>query len=90
MLQAAFGSNMVPGRMPPPGHSTDVVPAMLTPGEAVVNRGGIKHIPGGRETIAKANAKGNAEKSKDVTGRGMVKKDGTKPGNHVAVHIKMA
>lgn len=81
MLQAAMGSNQVPGQ-----GTGDTVPAMLTPGEAVVNKGGIAHIPGGRPAIAAANAKGNA--MKPSMGRGMVKKP---PGhNHVAVHIKMA
>lgn len=80
MLQAAMGANQVPGR-----GMGDTVPAMLTPGEAVVNKGGIQHIPGGRQTIAAANAKGNA--MKPSMGRGMVKKPGQ---NHVAVHIKMA
>ena len=54
------GTPKVPGRMPAKG-GTDVVPAMLTPGEAVVNRGAVKTI--GRDAIARANAKANMDHS---------------------------
>jgi hypothetical protein len=84
MLQAAMGANEVPGQ-----GNQDTVPSMLTPGEAVVNKGAISHIPGGRQTIAKANAQGNADKAAGRPAglnRGMVKK----PGSHnVAVHIHL-
>jgi hypothetical protein len=84
MLQAAMGADEVPGQ-----GNQDSVPSMLTPGEAVVNKGGISHIPGGRQTIAKANAQGNADKAAGRPAglnRGMVKK----PGSHnVAVHIHL-
>ncbi len=58
MLQAAMGASKVPGRG---SGKVDTVHAMLAPGEAVVNKAGVKHIPGGRPAIAKANAKGVAE-----------------------------
>ena len=89
MLQAAMGANTVPGQ-----GTGDKVPAMLEPGEAVVSRAGVKKLPGGRPAIAAANAKGAAEPQRGAPMRrplnqGAVKKD-VKPGNHVAVHIKMA
>lgn len=55
VLQAAMGAAKVPGRGT---GKVDTVDAKLAPGEAVVNKGAIKHIPGGRAAIAKANAKG--------------------------------
>lgn len=84
MLQAAMGADQVPGQ-----GNKDTVPAMLTPGEAVVNQGGVSHIPGGRATIAHANAQGNADKAggrPPGLNRGMVKKP---PGHNVAVHIHL-
>lgn len=84
MLQAAMGADQVPGQ-----GNKDTVPAMLTPGEAVVNQGGVSHIPGGRATIAHANAQGNADKAaggRPGLNRGMVKKA---PGHNVAVHIHL-
>lgn len=100
MLQAAMGATTVPGKTPATGN-TDVVPAMLTPGEAVVNKQAVKHIPGGRPAIAAANAKGTAEQKKgppSMPARGAPTKKmpigggakGKPNGkNHVAVHIKM-
>lgn len=93
LLQAAMGMPMVPGKPTPPG-APDTVPAMLTPGEAVVNKQAVKHIPGGRPAIAKANAKGVAEQrgapmQRKPMAQGMKPK--VKPaGNHVAIHVKMA
>lgn len=88
LLQAAMGATTVPGK-----GAGDKVPAMLEPGEAVVNKGAIKHIPGGRQTIAKANAQGNADRGAPMKRQGpsagavTKKQQGGK--NHVAVHIKM-
>lgn len=80
MLQAASGANRVPGQ----GNGrTDTVPAMLAPGEAVLNRGAAENV--GRDKIAKANAVGARKMGLN---RGMVAK---KPmgKNHVAVHVHM-
>ena len=38
-VNAMNGKTSVPGKMPPKGQNTDVTPANLTPGEAVLNRG---------------------------------------------------
>lgn len=54
-LAAAKGASRVPGHG---SGRVDTVPAMLAPGEAVVSKAGIKHLPGGRAAVAKANAKG--------------------------------
>lgn len=56
------GTARVPGK-----GSGDKVPAMLEPGEAVLN----KHAAGmiGRDKIAKANAKGNAQRQKEHVGK---------------------
>lgn len=66
-LAAAMGANKVPGKG---SGKVDQVPAVLAPGEAVVNKAGIKHIPGGRKTIAKANAKGAKEMGLSGHGKG--------------------
>lgn len=104
-LLAAVGATTVPqpGKMPMPAMpqpqpagkpNTDTVPAMLTPGEAVVNKQAVKHIPGGRQAIAKANAKGVMEqrgapaKRQPMKGGAVTKKQDAGK-NHVAVHIKM-
>jgi hypothetical protein len=50
------GTKKVPG-----SGSKDTVLAKLTPGEAVLNKGAAKNM--GRDTIAKANAKGRARKN---------------------------
>jgi hypothetical protein len=55
----AKGTPMVPGKAPAKG-DTDTVPAMLTPGEAVLNTHAAELM--GRDKIAKANAVGNAMK----------------------------
>ena len=80
MLQAASGANRVPGQG---DGRTDTVPAMLAPGEAVLNRGAAENV--GRDKIAKANAVGARKMGLN---RGMVAK---KPmgKNHVAVHVHM-
>lgn len=55
MLQAAMGAAQVPGMPPPPGTPQDRVPAMLTPGEAVLTPGAAQAA--GRGQIAALNAK---------------------------------
>lgn len=84
MLQAAMGATKVPGSMPPKGQNTDTVPAMLTPGEAVLNRHAAQSM--GRDKIAQANARGSAA----GLSRGMVKPPAgnAKGGNHFHFHIK--
>ena len=80
MLQAASGADRVPGQG---DGRADTVPAMLAPGEAVLNRGAAENV--GRDKIAKANAVGARKMGLN---RGMVAK---KPmgKNHVAVHVHM-
>lgn len=54
----AKGTDKVPGKTPPAGaKTTDTTPAMLTPGEAVLNVGAAEHL--GRDTIDVLNAIGN-------------------------------
>ncbi len=53
----ATGTAKVPGKAPAKG-STDTVPAMLTPGEAVINKEGAQMM--GRDKIAKVNQAGLA------------------------------
>ena len=52
----AKGTDKVPGKTPKTGN-TDTTPAMLTPGEAVLNVGAAEHL--GRDTIDVLNAIGN-------------------------------
>ena len=56
-INAMNGKTSVPGQMPPKGQNTDVTPANLTPGEAVLNRGAAEHL--GRDVIDVLNAIGN-------------------------------
>jgi len=56
-INAMNGQTSVPGEMPPRGQNTDVTPANLTPGEAVLNRGAAEHL--GRDVIDVLNAIGN-------------------------------
>jgi hypothetical protein len=56
-INAMNGKTSVPGKMPPKGQNTDVTPANLTPGEAVLNRGAAEHL--GRDVIDVLNAIGN-------------------------------
>lgn len=58
-MNARHGRDRVPGQVTE--RPRDTVRAMLSPGEAVVNRAAVKHIPGGRAKIAEANAKGREE-----------------------------
>ena len=66
-LMAAKGANRVPGRVDPQTvgtHASDTVPAMLAPGEAVLNKHAAELM--GRDKIAALNAVGEAH------GKGMV------------------
>ena len=95
-LQAAMGAPQVPGQRPPLGQPQDTVPAMLTPGEAVltpgaaqaVGRGNIQHMNAQHPPAGPAGAPG--QRPAPQPGRGMpTKKPGGKDGKHVAIHIHM-
>ena len=62
-VNAMNGKTSVPGKMPPQGQNTDVTPANLTPGEAVLNRGAAEHL--GRDVIDVLNAIGNIKMQGD-------------------------
>ena len=62
-INAMNGKTSVPGKMPPQGQNTDVTPANLTPGEAVLNRGAAEHL--GRDVIDVLNAIGNIKMQGD-------------------------
>ncbi len=62
-IDAKNGKTSVPGKMPPKGQNTDVTPANLTPGEAVLNRGAAEHL--GRDVIDVLNAIGNIKMQGD-------------------------
>ena len=62
-INAMDGKTSVPGKMPPQGQNTDVTPANLTPGEAVLNRGAAEHL--GRDVIDVLNAIGNIKMQGD-------------------------
>ncbi len=62
-INAMSGKTSVPGKMPPKGQNTDVTPANLTPGEAVLNRGAAEHL--GRDVIDVLNAIGNIKMQGD-------------------------
>ena len=62
-INAMNGQTSVPGKMPPKGQNTDVTPANLTPGEAVLNRGAAEHL--GRDVIDVLNAIGNIKMQGD-------------------------
>ena len=62
-INAMNGQTSVPGKMPPQGQNTDVTPANLTPGEAVLNRGAAEHL--GRDVIDVLNAIGNIKMQGD-------------------------
>jgi hypothetical protein len=62
-IDAMNGKTSVPGKMPPEGQNTDVTPANLTPGEAVLNRGAAEHL--GRDVIDVLNAIGNIKMQGD-------------------------
>ena len=76
------GTTKVPGKAPAKGN-TDTVPAMLTPGEAVLNVGAAEHV--GRDNIEKANQIGLAK----MKGKGMpAPKAKGKPAQPVQQHAK--
>lgn len=59
------GTTNVPGKLAPKGQNTDTTPAMLTPGEAVLNRGAAEHL--GRDVIDVLNAIGNIKMNANGT-----------------------
>lgn len=59
------GTDKVPGKAPKTGN-TDTTPAMLTPGEAVLNVGAAEHL--GRDTIDVLNAIGNIKMMSNSAG----------------------
>lgn len=75
-LAFATGTSKVPGKAPAKGN-TDTVPAMLTPGEAVLNVGAAEHM--GRDNIHALNQVGLAKMGK-APGKGMAPAKGKKPG----------
>ena len=83
-IDAKNGKTSVPGKMPPKGQNTDVTPANLTPGEAVLNRGAAEHL--GRDVIDVLNAIGNIKMQGDngaTTTNGPVTKAPTDSENGV-------
>ncbi len=83
-INAMNGKTNVPGKMPPQGQNTDVTPANLTPGEAVLNRGAAEHL--GRDVIDVLNAIGNIKMQGDngaVSTNGPVTKAPTDSENGV-------
>jgi hypothetical protein len=82
-LNAAMGAPSVPGQRPPPGTPQDTVPAVLTPGEAVLTPGSAQQL--GRNKIAAMNAHNPpaGPAGAPVPGRGMPRP----PTQHIHVHI---
>lgn len=75
------GTDKVPGKAPKTGN-TDTTPAMLTPGEAVLNVGAAEHL--GRDTIDVLNAIGNIKMMGNSAGASQPAGPATKADVHGA------